>query len=69
MEITPEPRRGAPPPSIGVATDPADDRWRRRLTIVRDANLEAGRSRELHDLLFRWISANATAALPSDQPQ
>ncbi len=67
-DITPEARRGSAPPVLGTAGEPADERWRRRLTVVREANLEAGRSRELHDLLFRWIAAHATAPASSAQP-
>jgi RNA polymerase sigma-70 factor (ECF subfamily) len=59
-DLAPAPRRGPEPPSLGAPSDPTEERWRRRLTIVRDANLEGGASRALHDLLFRWISANAT---------
>jgi RNA polymerase sigma-70 factor (ECF subfamily) len=61
-DITPEARQGSTPPNLGGGS--ADERWQRRLTVVRGANLEGGRSRELHDLLFRWISANA--AIPTE---
>jgi len=60
-DLTPEDRRGSVPPDLGVPTDSADDRWRRRLTVVREARLESGQSRELHALLFRWIAQNGTA--------
>jgi RNA polymerase sigma-70 factor (ECF subfamily) len=47
--------RGPAVPSL--ATEP----WKRRLTIVKEANLEGGHARALHDVLFRWIAAHARA--------
>jgi len=61
-DLTPETRRGSPPPTLAESHDSGDERWRRRLTVVREANLDGGRSRELHHLLFRWITAHASAA-------
>jgi RNA polymerase sigma-70 factor (ECF subfamily) len=56
-DLTPPPHRGPDVPSMGGP----DDRWRRRLAIVKDADLDGGRSRALHDLLFRWIAAHGGA--------
>ena len=59
-DSTSEPRRGPEPPSASDLSGTSDERWRKRLAIVRDGNLEDGRTRALHDLLFRWIAQHAT---------
>jgi RNA polymerase sigma-70 factor (ECF subfamily) len=56
-ELAPAPKRGPPVPEVGAETDPPKDRMRHRLRIVRDAPLAEGKSRPLHDLIFRRIEA------------
>jgi len=60
-DLTPQARRGREVPSLGEH----EERWRRRLAIVRDADLVGGRSRALHDLLFRWIADKGRAFGPA----
>lgn len=48
----PSERRGPPPPSLAGQRE---DSLRRRLEIVRDADLEHGRSAVLHRLMFREV--------------
>jgi RNA polymerase sigma-70 factor (ECF subfamily) len=67
-DLTPEPRRGPAPPPLGIPSDSREARWRRRLAVVQNANLETGRSRALHALLFRWIATNAPAAASPLEP-
>jgi RNA polymerase sigma-70 factor, ECF subfamily len=67
-EIAPEARRGPELPSQAELCGSPDQRWRRRLAIVREGKLEDGRSRALHDLLFRWISTHATVLQHADKP-
>jgi RNA polymerase sigma factor (sigma-70 family) len=50
-DIAHEDRRGPEVPDLH-----APERWRRRLAIVKEADLHGGQSRALHDVLFRWIS-------------
>ena len=45
-EVTPRDRRGPAPPS--------ELRWPRRLAIVREAALDRGRCRPMHDVFFRY---------------
>ena len=52
----PEEHRGGAPEPIAPADAPADDKLRRRLRVVRDADLEAGPGHEVHELLFRFMS-------------
>jgi len=56
-DLAPEAKRGPAVPDIGAATDAKEERFRHRLTIVRDAPLAAGKARVLHDLIFRRIAA------------
>ena len=49
----PEPRRG-PPPEMVTGDDP-DARYRTRLRVVQDADLAAGATANLHDLLLRVL--------------
>jgi RNA polymerase sigma-70 factor (ECF subfamily) len=56
-DLTPEERRGPEVPSLGGP----DERWHRRLTLAKEADLEEGRSRALHDLLFKWIDTHGRA--------
>jgi RNA polymerase sigma-70 factor (ECF subfamily) len=67
-DLTPEQRRGPAPPPLGIPSDSREARWQRRLAVVQNANLETGRSRALHALLFRWIATNATAAASPLEP-
>ncbi|MCA9713320.1 MAG: RNA polymerase sigma factor [Myxococcales bacterium] len=55
----PAENRGAPPPDLSGARD---DAYRRRLTIVQDADLESGSSAALHRLMFRAVDAVERAA-------
>lgn len=59
-----EGHRGGEIPPLGEREDPPESRWRRRLTVVKDAPPEGGRSRALHDLLSTWIGRHAVAAKP-----
>ncbi|MDZ4695487.1 MAG: hypothetical protein SGI86_10070 [Deltaproteobacteria bacterium] len=52
------PRKGEKPDAMGLDTDNADDRLRRRLRIVRDAPLDRGTSHKLHDVLYRLMAPN-----------
>jgi len=56
-DITPEGKRGPPVPAVGNDGEPPVERLRHRLRIVRDAPLADGKSRPLHDLMFRRIAA------------
>jgi RNA polymerase sigma-70 factor (ECF subfamily) len=67
-DLSPEGRRGPVPPATSDLSGSSDERWRKRLTIVRNANLADGQSRALHDLLFRWIGTNALAPGLVDKP-
>jgi RNA polymerase sigma-70 factor (ECF subfamily) len=60
-DSSPASRRGPEVPALGGTGDPPEERWKLRLSVVKDADLAGGRSRPLHDLLFRWIGANARA--------
>jgi len=57
-ELTPPQRRGPEVPSLGAH----EERWRRRLAIVKDADVAGGRSRALHELLFKWIADHGRAS-------
>ncbi len=52
----PQGRQGPEVPALGAADEPRHTRYRHRLTVVRDADLEAGRSAGLHAMLFRRLA-------------
>jgi RNA polymerase sigma-70 factor (ECF subfamily) len=51
----PEPRKGPVVEPLGGDGEPAEERMRRRLRIVRESPFEGGKSKKLHDLLFDRI--------------
>jgi RNA polymerase sigma-70 factor (ECF subfamily) len=51
----PEPRKGPVVRPLGGEGDDAEERFRVRLRIVREAPFENGKSKKLHDLLFDRI--------------
>lgn len=55
-EVCPEPRRGPVPARIADDDTSAGEKLRRRLVVVREAELEGGPGHALHDLLFRFMS-------------
>jgi RNA polymerase sigma-70 factor (ECF subfamily) len=55
-EATPEAQRGKPVRPLGPLEDPPTVQLDRRLRIVRDAQLEEGTSRGLHETVFRLMS-------------
>ena len=56
--VAPEEKRGEDPDSLGLNSGSGEDRLHRRLKIVSDADLDAGRMRALHDFLFELIAQN-----------
>ncbi len=56
-DLAPEAQRGPPAAAIGKDGDSPTERFRHRLRIVRESPLESGKSRPLHDLIFRRIDA------------
>ncbi len=54
-ESTPDQRRGPTVSEIGKPGSSRNDRFRARVRIARDANLEGGKTRLLHDLVFSRI--------------
>ena len=52
---TPEPRKGPEVAPLGAEGDGPEERFKVRLAIVRDAPFDRGKSRALHELLFRRI--------------
>ena len=55
-DVLPSDRRGPTVQPIGSAVEPADELYRRRLTIVREAKLGTGASGPLHDYLLQYMS-------------
>lgn len=53
-EFTPEQNRGEPVPDIDGPD--AETKYRRRLAIVRDADVDRGRSQTFHDLVWRVMA-------------
>lgn len=49
-------RQGVPVPALGEADAPRQQRYRHRLTVVREANLESGRCASLHAMLYRRLA-------------
>jgi RNA polymerase sigma-70 factor (ECF subfamily) len=56
-DLTPEEQRGPAVPSVGAESESQEQRFKHRLRIVQDAPLSSGKTRPLHDLVFRRISA------------
>lgn len=57
-DAAPEGRKGPVigPNGVTLAGATADERAHKRLQVVRDADLDRGSSRELHDLLYRMLA-------------
>ena len=53
-QATPPAQRGPAPPEL---PGPAEDSYRLRLSVIQGADLEGGRSSDLHRLMFRIIGA------------
>lgn len=60
-ERNPEGKRGPEVPALGAETDTGLERFRLRLQIVRDADVDSGRSQAFHDVLWRRMSATEQA--------
>ncbi|MEM9192551.1 MAG: RNA polymerase sigma factor, partial [Myxococcota bacterium] len=58
-------RRGPPPPELGHRSGDRDS-YRRRLRIVRDADIDEGHAQALHDLAWRWLEAAEESRRPGD---
>lgn len=56
--VAPEEKRGEDPDTLGLNTGSPEERLHRRLKIISDADLDAGRTKALHDFLFELISQN-----------
>lgn len=68
--VAPEDRKGPDCDRLGLDVDAADDRLRRRLRVVREANLDRGPDRKLHDLLYGLMSDNeANRDTPPEEDQ
>lgn len=52
----PEQRQGPAVPTLGDADAPREQRYRHRLTVVREADLETGQSAGLHAMLYRRLA-------------
>ncbi len=54
----PEDKRGPVVPELGGDDEDADTKYRRRLKIVRDADVDRGPARALHDVAWRRVDHN-----------
>lgn len=57
-------QRGPSVPRLGADEDDADQRYRHRLKVVSEADLEGGSTARLHELLFRVIDAHQAGERP-----
>ena len=57
-QFHPEDKRGHLAPKLGVGAADVGTKYRRRLRIVRDADVDRGRTQALHDLAWRKIDRN-----------
>ncbi len=55
-----EGKRGPELPDLAGDESEAQGRYRRRLAIVRDADVDRGRTQALHDLAWRWLAEAET---------
>ena len=53
--------RGVEVPSLGPETDAAEQKYLRRLKIVREADVDNGRAQAFHDLLWRRMARTEQA--------
>ncbi len=56
----PAAQRGPSVPGLGTEDDDAEQRYRHRLNVVSEADLDGGSTARLHEMLFRVIDAHET---------